>query len=103
MQTLTTPQAPTATKPTGEPTELGHYLTGAGQRRIIVGRRIEGSVRVFDVAAGSRLRGYEVDEGFIDVRELAAMVADYKRQAAKLGHCPMSRKGIREMLAGAVR
>lgn len=98
MQTETTPQDAESSAASGSPTELGRYETSDGERRIIVGRRVEGLVCVFDVAATDRTRGYRVDAGFASWRELAALVADYRLQAERLGRCPMSRAGIAAML-----
>ena len=103
MQTQTTQRPDQSAPASGEPTELGRYTTADGERRIIVGRRIEGLVCVFDVRAGSRTHGFRADAGLGSWRELAALVADYKRQAERLGRCPMSRAGITTMLEAGRR
>lgn len=85
---------------TGPTVELGRYTLEEGER-VLVGRRIEGEVYVYDrpVAAG---RPYFVERGFSSMRELAALTADYRRRAAELGACPMSAEAIRRGLGLAV-
>jgi hypothetical protein len=73
----------------GRAVELGHYETPEGPR-VLVGRRIEGEVQVFDAPRSRRGRRYFVEAGFESKAELAVLVADYRRQAERLGACPMS-------------
>lgn len=73
--------------------ELGRYETPAGER-VLLGRRIEGVVHVFDWPAAGRGRRYFVEAGFASKAELAVLLADYRRQAARWGACPMSREAI---------
>jgi hypothetical protein len=84
----------TATSPTiGKPVELGRYEIPTGER-VLVGRRIEGIVHVFDLPQSGRGRRYFVEAGFHSLAELAVLLADYRRQAARLGACPMCRGAI---------
>jgi hypothetical protein len=78
---------------TGRPVELGRYETPDGGR-ILIGRRIDGQVHVFDRPYQSQGRRYFVEAGFHSKAELAVLVADYKSQALRLGTCPMSREGL---------
>ena len=78
---------------TGRPVELGRYETPDGQR-VLVGRRIEGEVHVYDAPRSRRGRRYFVEAGFESKAELAVLVADYRRQAERLGACPMSPAAI---------
>ena len=77
----------------GQPVELGRYQTPTGER-VLVGRRIDGVVHVFDCQQGGRGRRYFVEAGFRSLAELAVLLADYRRQAARLGACPMCREAI---------
>lgn len=73
--------------------ELGRY-TVSDQARVLVGRRIEGKVFVYDYPRDGRGRRYFVESGFASKAELAALLADYRRQAERLGTCPMSPEAI---------
>jgi hypothetical protein len=77
---------------TGPKVELGRYETENGER-VLVGRRIEGEVFVYDHPVGPG-RPYFVERGFDSKAELAILVADYRRRAEALGVCPMSREAI---------
>jgi hypothetical protein len=83
----------TTTDPiTGPRVELGRYETTEGER-VLVGRRIDGAVHVYDypLAGG---RPYFVEKGFGCKAELAVLIADYRRRAAELGICPMSAEAL---------
>jgi hypothetical protein len=77
----------------GQQVELGRYGTETGTRTL-VGRRIDGVVHVYDFAVGDPGRAYFVEAGFESKAELAALVADYLRQARLLGTCPMGVGGL---------
>lgn len=84
----------TATKcKPGQRVELGRYEI-PGEQRVLVGRRVEGKVCVYDYPLGRQGRRYFVERGFDSKAELALLVADYRRQAERLGACPMSREAI---------
>ncbi|HEX3563551.1 MAG TPA: hypothetical protein VHU24_11990 [Solirubrobacterales bacterium] len=68
---------------------LGRY-TVSDEARVLVGRRIEGEVFVYDYPDDGDGRGYFVESGFESKAELAMLLADYRRQAERLGTCPMS-------------
>jgi hypothetical protein len=68
---------------------LGHY-TASDEERVLVGRRIEGEVFVYDYPSDGHGRRYFVERGFESKAELAILVADYCREAERLGTCPMS-------------
>lgn len=82
--------------------ELGRYSTAAGESRVLVGRSVDGEVRISDHSSSGG-RPYFVEQGFESMGELAMLVSDYKRQAAHLGHCPMSREAIRELMDHGLR
>lgn len=89
--------------------ELGRY-TVAGEERILVGRGIEGVLYVYDFPRDGRGRRFFVESGFESKAELAVLLADYRRQAASLGVCPMSGEATERVLqlaaaagAGAAR
>jgi hypothetical protein len=82
---------------TGRPVELGRYETPEGPR-VLIGRRIEGEVHVYDAPRSRRGRRYFVEAGFESKAELAVLIADYRRQAQRVGACPMSREGLRRSM-----
>ena len=57
--------------------------------RLLVGQRVDGIVQITDRPLGRGGRSYLVEVGVGSMEELAALVADYKAQAARLGDCPM--------------
>ena len=83
MPTTTTPE-PT----TGQLHELGRYEIDEGTR-IVAGQRVDGVVHVTDRPLGRPGRPYLVETAISSWAELAALVADYRRQAEWLGDCPM--------------
>ncbi|MGA8744963.1 MAG: hypothetical protein WB507_03760 [Solirubrobacterales bacterium] len=72
---------------------LGHY-TVPNEARVLLGRRIEGKVYVYDYPSHGSGRRYFVEAGFESKAEVAVLLADYRRQARRLGACPMSREAI---------
>jgi len=86
MSTTTTEQK------IGPRVELGRYATPEGER-ILVGRRIDGEIFVYDHPVGPG-HPYFVERGFGSKAELAILLADYRRQAEALGACPMSAGAI---------
>ncbi|HEY5054410.1 MAG TPA: hypothetical protein VII45_13485 [Solirubrobacterales bacterium] len=72
---------------------LGRY-TVSEEARILVGRRIEGKVFVYDYPGDGDGCRYFVESGFESKAELAVLLADYRRQAKRLGTCPMSHDAI---------
>jgi hypothetical protein len=89
MSTTTTQSGPS------QLCELGHY-TVPDEARVLVGRRIEGVVHVYDYdyPRSGPGRPYFVEAGFESKGELAILIADYRRQAERLGACPMNREAI---------
>ena len=85
--------AATAVQSEGQLCELGRYAVPE-EARILVGRRIDGIVHVFDWPADGQGRRYHVEAGFESKAELAVLLAEYRRQAERLGVCPMSRAAI---------
>lgn len=81
-----------ATTTESSPTQLhllARYELPEG-RRLLLGRRIKGEVFVYDYPEDGG-RPYFVESGFASKRELAHLIVDYRRQAGRLGTCPMSR------------
>jgi hypothetical protein len=76
---------------------LGRY-TVPDESRVLVGRRIENEVYVYDYPDGGEGRRYFVEKGFESKVELAVLIADYRRRAKRLGACPMSREGTERAL-----
>jgi hypothetical protein len=72
----------------GQQVELGRYQTPS-ETRVLVGRRIDGIVHVYDFALGDPGRAYFVEAGFTSKAELAALVADYLHNARTLGASPI--------------
>jgi hypothetical protein len=78
--------------------ELGRYAV-EGEERVLVGRRVDGVVHVLDWPLRGRGRRYHVESGFGSMGELAVLVAEYRRQAQRLGACPMSPTAIDRALS----
>lgn len=81
--------------PTGEAHALALYETDAG-RRVLIGQRVDGVVRLVDRpldSSGRRVdldgRPYLVEARVSSKAELEAIVADYRDQANLRGACPM--------------
>jgi hypothetical protein len=72
----------------GARTELGSY-TVAGERRVIVGQRVDGVVRVSDCPEGTG-RAYLIERELETKEELNALVTDYLQRAADLQTVPMA-------------
>ena len=70
---------------------IGRY-TVSDEARVLVGRRIDGKVFVYDYPSDGHGRRYFVESDFESKAELAVLLADYRRQAERLGACPMSRE-----------
>jgi hypothetical protein len=85
------------TKARGAKVELDRYDTEQGER-VLVGRRIEGEVFVYDHTVGAGRR-YFVEHGLSSKAEPAVSVADYHHRAEELGACPMSAEAIGRGLA----
>jgi hypothetical protein len=77
--------------PVGERIELARYTVPVGER-IVYGQRVNGVVRITDVAARGRGRAYlverELEQDGYDA--LQALVADYLEQAELLAEVPMA-------------
>jgi hypothetical protein len=84
----------------GQLWEIGRYRV-ADEQRVLVGRRVDGVVRVFDYPRATEGRRYFVEAGFASKAELAVLLADYRRQAERLGACPMSGEAIERSLSTA--
>lgn len=81
-----------ATAVQSEPAQLnvlGRY-TVPDEARVLVGRRIENEVYVYDYPKASEGRRYFVEKGFESKAELAVLIADYLRRAQRLGACAIS-------------
>ena len=72
---------------------IGRY-TVSEEARVLVGRRIEGKVFVYDYPRDGQGRRYFVESGFESKAELAVLLADYRREAKRLGTCPMSHDAV---------
>jgi hypothetical protein len=71
----------------GTRVELARYTITAGER-VIWGQRIDGVVRLSDVAADGQGRRYLIERGLACRAELDAIVADYVEQAAEWDGIP---------------
>jgi hypothetical protein len=71
----------------GKRVELARYRISAGER-VIWGQRIDGVVRVSDVAADGHGRRYLIERGINCQAELDAIVADYVEQAIQWDGIP---------------
>lgn len=72
-----------STQLTNPPVELARYTTTADSR-VIRAQRIDGTVRLSDIPADplSNQRRYVIERELTSMTELAAIVADYLKQAA---------------------
>jgi hypothetical protein len=73
----------------GERTTLGSYVV-AGERRVIIGQRVDGVVRISDCPDGTAGRAYLIERGLETKAELDAVVVDYLKRATELQAVPMS-------------
>jgi len=89
-----------ATK-TGARCEIGRYDVD-GEARVLVGQRIDGVIHVFDQPRCQSGRRYFVEAGFESKRELAVLIADYRRTASRLGRCPMAKGAFDAMFDSTV-
>ncbi len=84
----------TTTRPqVGKRTELGRYTLPDGTVRLVIGQRINGSVRLVDVPLAGCGRRYVIEreleqDGYAALKALAV---DYLHVAARLGEIPMAR------------
>jgi hypothetical protein len=76
---------------------VGHYSV-PDESRVLVARRIENEVYVYDYPEDGNGRRYFVENGIESKAELAVLIADYRRRAQRLGACPMSREGTERAL-----
>jgi hypothetical protein len=77
---------------TGQRVELARYTVASGDQRIVYGQRVDGVVRVTDVAAHGHGSAYLVERGLEQdgYAALKALVADYLEQAELLAAVPMA-------------
>jgi hypothetical protein len=77
---------------TGQRVELARYTVAGGDERVLYGQRVDGVVRVTDVAAHGHGRAYLVERGLEQdgYSALKALVADYLEQAGVLAAVPMA-------------
>jgi hypothetical protein len=98
---MTALATPTTTRPqVGKRTELGRYTLPDGTVRLVIGQRIDGSVRLVDVPLATSGRRYLIEreleqDGYSALR---ALVGDYLQVAAALGEIPMARPLLKEHL-----
>jgi hypothetical protein len=76
----------------GRRVELARYTVASGDERILYGQRVDGVVRVTDVAAHGHGRAYLVERGLEQdgYAALRSLVADYLEQAELLAAVPMA-------------
>jgi hypothetical protein len=87
---------------------IARYEVEEGVRLLIaVGRRdSRGDVAIDQIVDGPESgggRSYLVESNIQPGDHLRSLVADYKRQAAELGHCPMSAEALEVLLARGTR
>ena len=80
--------------------DLEQHLSRAGVERVLYGQRIDGVVRITDRPASGPGRSYLIETGLEQdgYAALKALVADYVRQAARLGAVPMASSVARQTL-----
>lgn len=80
----------------GNAVELGRYETELDEERILLGRRENGEIVIYDLPLSEASeRTYLVETGFESKAELAMLVRDYLRQARLFGSCPMGPEAMR--------
>jgi hypothetical protein len=77
-----------AEQTTGRPQRLATYTADVGER-VIVGQRVDGSVRISDVPKTGPGRSYLIEDEMASMAEIQALVTDYTAKAEKLGYVPM--------------
>jgi hypothetical protein len=83
--------------------ELARYVTEQDHVRVLIGRRVDGDVHIYDAALGPPGgRSYFVEAGFESKAELAMLVRDYLREVERLGCCPMSSEAVRLIAEGSL-
>jgi hypothetical protein len=87
---MTALATPTTRPQVGKRTELGRYTLPDGTVRLLIGQRIDGSVRLVDVPLASGRR-YVIELEQDGYAALTALVGDYLQVAAGLGEIPMGR------------
>jgi hypothetical protein len=85
--TTTIPHCTPLPGQTNERVELARSTITAGER-VIYGQRIRGVVRLVDVPAEGRGRGYLIERELTSMAELEAIVADYLDQSARWDAIP---------------
>jgi alpha-D-ribose 1-methylphosphonate 5-triphosphate synthase subunit PhnG len=85
----TTTTEPARTPARGRVVQLAHY-TANGQRRILIGHRVDGLPRVSDTPADGHGHTYVVETDFNSTGELDALIDDYLQQAALADAIPMA-------------
>jgi hypothetical protein len=85
---------------------VDHYRLDSGLREIVAvfrpGDDAELVDELLDCPAEGDGRVYVIGSA-LRIDELDALLADYKEQAAELGHCPMSREALKVKLARGAR
>jgi hypothetical protein len=90
-------KTPTPTR-THQTVEVARYVTDLREQRLLAARRgADDVVRLYDLPVDGRGRSYTVERSFESWGELAMLVRDYRRQAERLGDCPMSRRALRRL------
>ena len=77
----------------GTRVELARYTISAGER-VVWAQRIDGVVRLSDVAADGRGRRYLIERGIACMAELQAIVTDYVAQADEWDGIPALPPGL---------
>lgn len=86
----TTTATPTSDKRTsGCRVELAAYATEEGHRRLLIGQRVHGIVRITDEPANGEGTRYLVEPMLESKAALDAIVDDYVAKALSIGYPPM--------------
>jgi hypothetical protein len=87
---MTTNTTAEATGARGSAVQLAQY-TANGQRRVLIGHRVDGLPRVSDTPADGQGPTYVVETDFNSTGELEALIDDYLQQAVIADAIPMAR------------
>jgi hypothetical protein len=88
--TNATATTPATERPrTGPRVQLAVYVTDGAERRLLIGQRVDGVVRITDEPDGDYGTSYVVESHLSSKAELDALITDYLVNAKRIGYPPM--------------
>jgi hypothetical protein len=89
MTSATAPAPATEQPRSGPRVQLAVYVTDGAERRLLIGQRINGVVRITDEPDGDYGTRYLVESHLSRKSELDALITDYLINAKRIGYPPM--------------